>query len=486
MADSSSNGGIGPIDVGTVVDKLMAYQSLKLYRIQSTRSLEQVQISAYGTLKNLFSTFQTKLSDLKDAFATSAFSATSSDTNKLTASVTSNNLSVGSHSIQVTNLAKSQIFKSGAVFSSRSTAQNINGSLTFTNTTTSTTKFTITVDPADSLDKIRDKINGAADNVGVTASIVSSTNGMGDLEYNLIVTSKSGTKNQVAVTGTAAASFNLNQTSAGEDAIFTFDGYSQVRSSNTITDVMDGLSFNLLATGNSTIDISADDKTKITNVKTAMQNMLSSYNQLITLLDGGQYVKVYDEVNRQNLSGFNSSFQLIKSQLQNAMNTAFGSGEIRTLKGAGIIINPAQKIPGQYDKDRLISSSGSLSIDATLKSNGSNMTQFDWALNNNLAGLESYITNASSGLIANVNKVLDKTILPQDKAGMIWNSTSALQSVQKNTDQKIDNEKLRLQEMRENLIAKYSSLNAVLSKYQGLSDYLKAQYSYMNNIGQGK
>jgi flagellar hook-associated protein 2 len=65
----------------------------------------------------------------------------------------------------------------------------------------------------------------------------------------------------------------------GTDANFTFNGISMTRSTNTITDIASGMTVNLLKDGGSAnISITQD----LSNVKTSMQTMVSSYNTLIS------------------------------------------------------------------------------------------------------------------------------------------------------------------------------------------------------------
>ncbi len=70
--------GVGQLDVGTIVDNLMVSEQDKLKRLQTSKSAQQVQISAYGQLSSYLSTFQTQLKSLTAAFDAVGYSASTS------------------------------------------------------------------------------------------------------------------------------------------------------------------------------------------------------------------------------------------------------------------------------------------------------------------------------------------------------------------------------------------------------------------------
>jgi len=103
-----STPGIGSgLDVGGLVSKLMAAESIPLQTYDSKSGALQTQISAYGQLSSAVSTFQGALSSLSQA---STFQAlTSTPGNKDILSATTTNAAVpGDYKINVTQLAQAQ------------------------------------------------------------------------------------------------------------------------------------------------------------------------------------------------------------------------------------------------------------------------------------------------------------------------------------------------------------------------------------------
>lgn len=473
--------GLNLYDVTDTVDKLMAKQYIKYFQLQTAKNAEQIQLTAYGSLQSLFKTFQQKMTAVVDAFNTIAYQATSSNSSIVNGTVTNNSVGSGTHSIIVSQLAKAQRNASQTVFSSRSSALGIDETLTFTNANSD--NFSINIDTGDSLEAIRDKINNAEDNIGISAAIVTSTGTGGEVQYNLVLTSSEGTANAVTITGDTGNSFDFTETDSAADAEFTFDGYNEVRSSNSIDDVMDGLSFVLSGLGTATITTGANNVDAGEQVKSALTDMFAAYNQIITFLDGNQYVTSKDENSKQSTTLVNNTFGFIKSRLQTAMNTAFnGTGEIHNLFEAGIVVSPSTEVTDQYDPDRVTTSIGSLMIDQKAQDSYDGSTTMDWLLKNDFNGLKDYFTNANGGLFATVNDTIDNSILSTDSNGIIQNAINAAQTQETYTETRISAETERLDTVKAGLIDQFSRLNGIISYYQNISDALEKQFAYLDNL----
>jgi flagellar hook-associated protein 2 len=175
----------------------------------------------------------------------------------------------------------------------------------FIASTGTTGNVAITVDGATAVDiaytdtttlqGLADSINANTTlNTKVTASIVQH----GTNDFRMILTPKAGNAGVVsfADTGTGLstaltpydAGTNPNGFTAtagtstviqdGKDAKFTFDGISMTRSTNTISDIANGMTISLLKDGGSANVAIVQDRSKIT---TSMQSMVTSYNTLV-------------------------------------------------------------------------------------------------------------------------------------------------------------------------------------------------------------
>lgn len=469
-------------------------QYIPLTRMELMKKAEQTQLTGYNALKNLFTTFQTQAANFAKSFDTIAYQANSLNTVAVgNVSVTNNNVAVGSHTVVVSQLAVAQRQVSNVDFNSKNQALGFNQTLNFANTATPASNFSVEITTSDTLETVRDKINNSADNIGLTASIVSFTSGS-DTKYKLVLASKEGEANQITISGDPGNNFNFAETVAAKNAEFTFDGLNQVRSSNTITDVMDGLSFTLLASGSTAnINITPGDKNAAEGIKSALQNMLTAYNQIISFLDANQVVTIYDDKesssqlpDEQKLKAmaYNNNFSFIKSQMSNVINQTFSNaGSFEVLNELGITYAPSQILQDQFDRNRKVSSYGGLQIDTKTSTQYDGQTKLDYLLKNDLNAFKEFFTKENSGFIDSVNKVINEKVLSNDDKGLIHNATATIEANKLKTEKEINKEKTRLNTLRDTMYMQFAQLNSVISRYESMSDYLTKQFENIGKIG---
>jgi flagellar hook-associated protein 2 len=182
-------------------------------------------------------------------------------------------------SIDVTNLAKRDIYQS-ASFSDMTS--------TFTNAATDTINinidgkdYKIDITSSTTLSELKDKINDATDGK-VQASIL---NVGGTTPYKLVVKStNTGSSQAITMTSTNSSITDLGLTNIqnAKDANFTFNGVSITRDSNTFNDLIVGVEITLKqeATTN-TVNITQDTENIINN----LNDFVSKYNELISNLN---------------------------------------------------------------------------------------------------------------------------------------------------------------------------------------------------------
>ncbi|SFU72657.1 flagellar filament capping protein FliD [Nitrosospira multiformis] len=304
------------LDVNGLVSQLMAAERTPLALLQKRESDYQAKLSAYGTLKGALSAFQTAMQGLADPAKYQAISASATDSSLLTAAGNSDAKAVpGNYSVEVQQLAQQQKIRSGG-FAGTSSALG-SGTLTIQygtydsvlNTFTlndAKPAQTITIDPSrNTLSGVRDAINAA--NAGVSATIVND-----GASNKLVLTAKdTGAANSLKITvsdddggnldaaGLSSLAFdptagagsgkNLTQVQAAQDAKLRIDGIDIAKSSNTITDAIEGVTLSLLKTNAgspTTLNVSQDTAA----VKTAVETFVKSYNSINqTLSDLSSY-----------------------------------------------------------------------------------------------------------------------------------------------------------------------------------------------------
>lgn len=351
-----SSPGIGSnLDVNSIVTQLMAIEKRPIELLATKEAKYQAELSAVGTLKGALSSFQSAVAGLATA---SKFSATKKttigDATAFSASA-SNNAAVGTYQLAVTQLAQANKLKSAA-FATQGTAVgsgsitiqfgSVAGGLFTANGNRGATTIAI-ASGKNTLADIRDAINSAK--AGVTASIINDGTG-----YRLSLSSDaSGTENLIKITvddddatdvdtnGLSQLVFdpaslgtkNLSQTQEAKDALFSIDGIDIVKSSNTINDVVDGLSITLLKEGtSSSLSVSADKSA----VKSTIEAFVKAFNDTNkTLKDLGSYNA---ETKKAGILQGDPTLRTVQSQLRNLLTgqLSFAGGGLKSLSDIGI------------------------------------------------------------------------------------------------------------------------------------------------------
>ena len=311
--------GIGSgLDIEGLVSQLMAAERAPLDQALLRREAQlTTDISSLGSFKSALSDFRSSLQDLHNTNTFQRRNTESSASDVLTASA-SDGASLGSYDITVQTLADSQSLATRAAFSSLSDTVGT-GTLTFTFGTTSYTKHpsdntsdtydgfvakagvtskTITVDSSNNtLSGLRDAINSAE--IGVSAAIVND-----GASYRLLVSSdangaENGFKIEVTDTGdgnatdsnglsrlafnSSAGTANVYQTVAAADAAFTINGLSLTSASNTVTNVVDGVTLNLKKTTSTAETVTISNNAP--SVKKAVRGFVDGYNKYLDTLN---------------------------------------------------------------------------------------------------------------------------------------------------------------------------------------------------------
>lgn len=371
-----SSPGVGSnLDVNSIVSQLMSIERQPLTSLDRKEAGYQAKLSAYGTLKGALSSFQSSVRALSDISKFQTVKATPADTTVLSASASIIAIP-GTYSVEVTKLAQSQkLVATGQV---STTAAIGTGTLSFDFGTISGGTFnsvtgkytgatytsngagvkTVTIDASNnSLAGIRDAINNAK--IGVSATIV---NDGGASPYRLALTSTSiGKTNSIKITGGDAglsallghdpandSGQNLSETATAQNAELKVDGVAVSKTSNSISDVIQGVTLNLLKTnvGAPTVVTTTRDTASVTS---AVNTFVKAYNDINKTLGD---LSAYDVATQQAaiLQG-DSSVSSIRSRLRHTLTSTLAgiSGSYTTLSQVGIA----------FQKD------GTLAVDST-------------------------------------------------------------------------------------------------------------------------
>ena len=360
MGISTSVGLASGLDVDAIVTSLMNVEKKPLTALATQKTTYQSKISAYGTLKSALSTFQTAVNNLSTASKFNAQTVKSGDPSVFTATA-SGSATVGNYAVTVSQLAQAQKIATAGFGS----AYDVVGTGTMTiafgtydstgNTFTANadkTPTNITISSANNtLAGVRDAIN--ASGAGVTAAIVNdgTTNRLvitskdsGEVNSLKITTTDSDGNNLDAAglsqlaydpTATAGAGNNMTQKQVAKYAKLNIDGIDIVKSSNTVSDAIDGVTFNLLKdSGGSAVslDVARDEA----SVKASVTAFVDAYNALNTKLRSLTNYSAPNSAANGPLLG-DATARSVTSQIKSVLTSVIGTtGSITSLSQIGV------------------------------------------------------------------------------------------------------------------------------------------------------
>lgn len=463
MSISSSTGLGSGMDLNGIVTQLVTAEGQPQFNaITKQETAAQSRLSGLGTLKSALSTFQTTVQKLKDGSAFKATQAVSSNESVL--KVTTGVGSVaGTHSVKVTQLAKAQQSVTATEYTNSAAAvADVGGTLDFTFPTGSTkTAFSITVDSTNNtLARIRDAINSSASNNGITASIINvdSTVTPGTTVSKLVFTAKdSGSINGFTLTTTGgdagldklntATSANYSTTSAA-DAIISIDGQTATRSTNSMTDVIQGVTLDLQSLQSPTdtavnVNVSLDS----TAINKTITDFVSGYNTFRTATSN---------LSKQGSSS-GSNGTLVGDSTLLSITSKLRQDTTNTVSSATSSYNSLAMIGISIDKD------GVMSLDST---------KLNSALSANLSSV-SDVFSSSDGVATRLNSRLTGYL--QSGGSLDTQQTSLGKQLKSLTTKRADVQ-LRLDNLQKGLQKQFIAMDLAVGQLKSTASFLTQRF----------
>jgi flagellar hook-associated protein 2 len=449
MAITSAGIGSG-LDVASLVTQLVAAERAPSEnRLDRAESKAKTTLSAIGVFKSAMAGFQSAVSALTgSASGLGKFSATVSKPELFSASATSS-ASPGSYDVEVIQLARAHKIATSAYAS----ADAVVGSGTVT-IGVGSASFAVTLqDGANTLADLRDRINQASDNKGVTATLVNDAGGT-----RLLLTSReAGTAKSLAVSSALSAggaSFVTTQNvQTALDAEFEIDGFSFTRSSNTISDAVDGVTFTLLKQEPGTmagLNVTGDSAASTA----AVENFVKAWNALSAT------VSTYSRYDASTQTG---------GPLMGQSNVRGAMQQLRSVLGGSAG-------GGQYDL--LVELGISTQADGTLKLDSGKLSA---ALNADREGVKA-LFGGSGGIATKLSDVLDGYL---ESNGRIDAQTQNLQSRLDDISDQRDALDLRMAAVERRYRTQFTALDTLLGQLQTTSSYLTQQLANLPGANSG-
>ncbi|MEY2115975.1 MULTISPECIES: flagellar filament capping protein FliD [Rhodanobacter] len=442
--------GVGSgLDVATLVSQLVAAKKApQQNQITSQTNTANTQLSALGQVSAALSALQSAMATLTDGSAFTARTVASSDTTVLGASATGTPVN-GSYNIVVTQLATALKASSGA-FANSSTAVGT-GTLTIA---VGSQSMSLTLDSTNnSLAAIRDAINGASSNPGVSATIVTGTDGA----HLVLSGTRTGAANGFSVSSSggdgklAALNYNPAATSgngltvvtAAADAKYSIDGLAASSAGNTVSTAIDGLTLNLVKAGSSTLSVSSDTS----KATSALTNLVNTYNS---------FVGIYQNLTKYDATS-GTAGALLGDATLNRINNTLSSVIGGTANGAAL------------------SSIGiSLQVDGTLRLDSAKLAT---ALSDGGKQVGS-LFGGTNGFAAKLNTPLTSWVGTQ---GVLASRTSSINRQLSDLANQQTTLNSRMASLTAMYQAQFSALDTLMSKLNSTSTYLQQQFDALTN-----
>ncbi|MFA5940111.1 MAG: flagellar filament capping protein FliD [Sinimarinibacterium sp.] len=440
MAISAAGVGSG-LDIAGMVSQLVSAERAPVaQRISAARSTLNTQLSALGALKGALSSLQAKAELLTGGGKLDALKMTSSLPEVFTATAGSD-AAAGSYEVEVVELAKAHKLASGAYAGGSGTVLG-NGSVEIS---VGGGAFTVTLsDGNNTLAALRDAINAAEDNTGVSATLVNEAGGT-----RLLLTSDdSGTESQLVVT-TGLLSFTEKQ--AATDAHIRVEGYDIYSQSNTVTDAVDGVTFNLLKA--SPGDIGTLSLTRDVEAgKAAIEDFAKAYSTVVSLI-GVQTRYDADNKRAATFTG-DAGVRGVMQTLRSIVGGSAAGGALSVLSEIGITTK----------------------ADGTLIVDSSKLTE---ALEADPRAVETLFAGAD-GFATRLTATIEQML---GDSGQLDAKTDSANARLKDLTQQEDALARRMESLEARYTRQFTALDSLIAQMNATSSYLTQQLSALSNMG---
>jgi flagellar hook-associated protein 2 len=314
-------------DFDSMINNLVEAEGYRVKQLQDWKKDWEGKIEAFEEVNSSLVTLESNLGKMDSVPEFFIKEATSSDTGVLTATA-STDAEESTHSLEVNQLAQNEIMVSKAGFSSPDDQVSSSGASTFEYTYGSET-ISVDVPDGTTLNGLINIINSDADNPGVRAGSIKKSDG----DYRLQLTGLDLGANNTLSISAGPDGFDFSGDNNVDDSDFStvqdaqnarmkIDGFPDdssyiERSTNTVSDLIKGVTLNLKDTGTSQVTVSNDDAAIMENVN----NFVDEVNTVLSLFQDKMQVDKYnsDEEAQAGVLTGNYGAQMAKQRIKDIL-----------------------------------------------------------------------------------------------------------------------------------------------------------------------
>ena len=446
------------------------------------RSKEQksAEISAYSALNYDVENLISKFRSLDDAAELLSSEASSTDESKVKVSAVTGSAKAGTHSITISALATQQINISSSYSAS---SQSLNGGASFDLSITDSGGNVTTVSISDGNDNpagIVAAINSA--NAGVSATLLAVN--ADSSEYRIVLSGDAtGSENSFVVSsslddadlGFHDATNGNNQQSGGVysqqlavNAAFTMDGVSLERASNSVGDVLDGVTLDLV--GVSTAGVTKIDVDKTTaQLKSKLQDVVAAYNSVKLSLREASNPDSDDEIIGGALANDFAAVRQVRTVLYRAItqDSSTVSGSIGALRDIGIEITRSGDLAFNENKFDTVMSTNASDVSTMLSAGTNDQSEYD---------------SAPQGLARDVISDLEES-LTDSIDGLFTSRTASSASALADYEDELVELEVRMNTVFERYLEQFTVMETLVSQLNSTRTSLSDTWANMGNFG---
>lgn len=298
-------------------------------------------------------------------------------------------------------------------------------------------------------------------NTGVSATLVDT--GIGSNSFRIILSGQTGSNGVFTLNSTPDLGFHdiANSLQTAQDAIFDFEGLTLTRSSNTLTDVIDGATFNLVKTSSSQVNVNiSNDRSTL---KTNIQEMVASYNDLLLLFDN--FTSVDSEADMAGaLSDDTSVIRFLNTKIKNVVfgNSSTASGSITALRNIGLSLNQYGKVV--FDESE---------YDAAISSSYEDVVTMLTADTSS----ENLFTTSNKGLAQDVATILDNFT---DATGVVTIREAGSKSDLSDHQDELTKLEARMESVYNRYLEQFGVMEKLMATLDSTKDYLTSQFESLS------
>ena len=446
--------GVGSgLDTKALVTAMVNADSASRQSSIDRRSTENTaNISGMAQVKSALTTLKTAFAALDDKRDFNFSTINNSDPTTITAKFDGALAQSGSFSVTVSSLAQAEIRQS-TTQSSATTDLNSGASYSFTLQVGANTAETISLAAADvTLTSIAAAIN--ASTTGASAWVVQTAEG----SYKLLTQGPMGASNSLTIVDSASLigiEDTSNRVQSAQDASLSMNGVSVVRGSNSFSDLIPGVTLDLLATNATAINLTvARDSTA---ASAAITSVATAYNAFETIMKDLTAAK--KTLGERGVLNDDSGIKNIRSAMYAFMTNASST--------------PGTTITSMADMGITRTSKGILKVDSTVlaaavSANYDDITLLFSADTNDQSGIGTASRGLAGDLVKQVDDYLSSSGIVTTRSTGYTTITSGLTKEQTALD-------VRTASAEARYTKQFSTMNKIMQEMKSMQDYLKSQ-----------